>query len=449
MNKLFIETLGCPKNFNDSEGIAGIWERAGLTVTQSVEEADVILVNTCGFINDAKTESIDCIFDMIRFIHDKSQGKTPAKRYPLLVVSGCLSERYAEDMFLEIPEVDIFMGVNDYERLPEIVASHDNRCIYNSAAPEKFEEFSSRRLNDNPYSATLRIAEGCNNCCTYCVIPLIRGGYRSRPMENIIAEAERMAASGTREIILIAQDVTEYGYDLYGQLRLSELLRKLCEIDGLKWIRLMYCYEDKITDELIETMAAEGKICKYIDIPLQHVSDNVLSGMGRRSTAKSIRETIGRLREAMPDIHIRTTFITGFPGETEEEFAELVDFAEAYKLERLGVFPYSREEGTPAYDMSGQIEEEEKTARAESIMRRQVEVSRKVNEAKIGKVITVLVEGMDEEGAYMGRSEYDAPEIDGNVIFIDDTGRGELKPGDFAEVAIEDAFDYDLAGRRV
>ncbi len=449
MNKLFIETLGCPKNFNDSEGIAGIWERAGLTVTQSVDEADVILVNTCGFINDAKTESIDCIFDMIRFIHDKSQGKTPAKRYPLLVVSGCLSERYAEDMFLEIPEVDIFMGVNDYERLPEIVASHDSRCIYNSASPEKFEEFSSRRLNDNPYSATLRIAEGCNNCCTYCVIPLIRGGYRSRPMENIIAEAERMAVSGTREIILIAQDVTEYGYDLYGQLRLSELLRKLCEIDGLKWIRLMYCYEDKITDELIETMAAEGKICKYIDIPLQHVSDNVLSGMGRRSTAKSIRETIGRLREAMPDIHIRTTFITGFPGETEEEFAELVDFAEAYKLERLGVFPYSREEGTPAYDMSGQIEEEEKTARAESIMRRQVEVSRKVNEAKIGKVITVLVEGMDEEGAYMGRSEYDAPEIDGNVIFIDDTGRGELKPGDFAEVAIEDAFDYDLAGRRV
>ncbi len=258
-----------------------------------------------------------------------------------------------------------------------------------------------------------------------------------------------MAASGTREIILIAQDVTEYGYDLYGRLRLPELLRRLCEIDGLKWIRLMYCYEDKITDELIETMNSEEKICKYIDIPLQHVSDNVLSGMGRRSTAKSIRETICRLREAMPDIHIRTTFITGFPGETEEEFAELADFTEEYKLERLGVFPYSREEGTPAYDMSGQVEEEERTARAESIMRRQVEVSRQVNEAKIGKVVTVLVEDMDEEGVYTGRSEYDAPEIDGNVIFSDDTGRGELKPGDFAEVAIEDAFDYDLVGRRV
>ncbi len=449
MNKLFIETLGCPKNFNDSEGIAGIWERAGLTVTQSVEEADVILVNTCGFINDAKVESIDCVFDMIRFIRDKAQGNNTVKRYPLLVVSGCLSERYAEEMFLEIPEVDIFMGVNDYERLPEIVASHNSRRIYNSAAPEKFEEFSARWLSDNPYSATLRIAEGCSNCCTYCVIPRIRGGYRSRPMENIIAEAERMAASGTREIILIAQDVTEYGYDLYGRLRLPELLRRLCEIDGLKWIRLMYCYEDKITDELIETMNSEEKICKYIDIPLQHVSDNVLSGMGRRSTAKSIRETICRLREAMPDIHIRTTFITGFPGETEEEFAELADFTEEYKLERLGVFPYSREEGTPAYDMSGQVEEEERTARAESIMRRQVEVSRQVNEAKIGKVVTVLVEDMDEEGVYTGRSEYDAPEIDGNVIFSDDTGRGELKPGDFAEVAIEDAFDYDLVGRRV
>ncbi len=442
MNKLFIETLGCPKNFNDSECIAGIWEKAGMTVTQSIEEADVILVNTCGFINDAKTESIDCIFDMIRFIEDESGNK------PVLIVSGCLSERYAEDLFDEIPEVDIFMGVNDYERLPEIAVSYGSRCIYRSASPEKFEEFGARRLSDTPYSATLRIAEGCSNNCAYCVIPQIRGRYRSRSMENIIAEAERMAASGTKEIILIAQDVTEYGYDLYGQLKLPELLHKLCEINGLKWIRLMYCYEDKITDELIETMSDEDKICKYIDIPLQHVSDNVLRRMGRRSTARSIRETICRLREAMPDIHIRTTFITGFPGETEKDFIELADFAEEYRLERLGVFPYSREEGTPAYEMTGQVEEEEKKARAESIMRRQVEVSRHVNESKIGSVITVLVEGTDE-GAYIGRSEYDAPEIDGNVIFSDDTGRGKLKPGDFVKVAIEDAFDYDLVGRRV
>lgn len=449
MNKLFIETLGCPKNFNDSESIAGIWEKTGLTVTRSIEEADVILVNTCGFINDAKIESIDRIFDMIRFIHNKSQIKPQGREKPLLIVSGCLSERYAGELFDEMPEVDIFMGVNDYERLPEIVSAYDNRCIHHSSAPETFKEFSARKLDDNPYSATLRIAEGCDNHCAYCVIPQIRGRYRSRPLENIIAEAVQMAASGTREIILIAQDVTEYGCDLYGRQRLPELLQKLCEIDELKWIRLMYCCEDKITDELIEIMATEKKICKYIDIPLQHVSDNVLKGMGRGSTAKSIKKTIDRLRDAIPDIHIRTTFITGFPGETEEDFDELADFAETYRLERLGVFPYSGEEGTPANEMSGQIEEEEKIARADYIMRKQIEVSRRVNETKIGSVLTVLVEGIDEEGAYIGRSEYDAPEIDGNVIFSDDTGRGELRPGDFAEVAIEDAFDYDLVGRRI
>ncbi|MCQ2546537.1 MAG: 30S ribosomal protein S12 methylthiotransferase RimO [Clostridia bacterium] len=439
--RIFIETLGCPKNFNDSEGIAGICENAGMTITESPYDADVIIVNTCGFINDAKTESIDTLFSMAGIIEERTDKK------PLLIASGCLCERYAEVLAEEMPEVDVFIGVNDYERLPEII--REKKKVYRSSAPACFEEFSARKLEENPYTATLRIAEGCNNCCAYCVIPQIRGGYRSRPMENIIEEAERLAAAGTRELILIAQDVTEYGRDIYGKLMLPELLRKLCAIGGddidrgFRWIRLMYCYEDKITDELIEVMASEERICRYIDIPLQHISDNVLKGMRRRSTSQSIRDTIGRLREAMPDIHIRTTFITGFPDETEEDFDMLYDFAEEFRFERLGVFAYSQEEGTPAGDRKDQVPEEIRAERADSIMRMQVDISRECNDSKIGKVYDVIVDGIDEEGAYMGRTMYDAPEIDNTVIFSSDRN---LKPGDFVKVQVMDAFDYDLVG---
>ena len=449
--KLYIETLGCPKNFNDSEGIAGIWEKAGMTVIDNPYDADVILVNTCGFINDAKTESINTVFDMIRL-----------KERRILVVAGCLSQRYAEELAEEIPEVDIFMGVNDYERLPEILESYRTDCqigescdhapIYCSLAPCEFKEFSARKLEDNPYSATLRIAEGCNNCCAYCVIPQIRGGYRSRPMDSILAEAETMVAAGTREVILIAQDVTEYGRDIYGELKLPELLKKLCQIGGdeldkgFRWIRLMYCYEDKITDELIEVIASEERIANYIDIPLQHISDNVLKGMRRRSTSVSIRKTIERLRKAIPDIHIRTTFITGFPGETQEDYDTLYDFARDTRFERLGVFAYSQEEGTPAGDREDQIPEETKTERADSIMRMQVDISKEINDNKIGCVMDVIVDGTDEDGAYLGRTMYDAPEIDNTVIF---SSEENLKPGDFVKVHIMDAFDYDLVGVQV
>ena len=263
-------------------------------------------------------------------------------------------------------------------------------------------------------------------------------------MENIIEEAELLASKGCREIILIAQDVTEYGTDIYGRLMLPELLRKLCRVDGIRWIRLMYCYEDKITDELIEVMASEEKICDYIDIPLQHVSDGVLSAMNRHSTTESIKDTLGRLRTAMPDIHIRTTLITGFPGEREEDFDELVDFVENQKFERLGVFAYSREEGTVAGEMENQIDEEIKQARADSIMRRQMDISREVNEEKVGRIFEVLVDGQDEEGAYIGRTQYDAPEIDNTVIF---QAEQELVPGDLVKVVITDAFDYDIVGR--
>lgn len=438
--KLFIETLGCPKNFNDSEGIAGIWKNAGLALTEDLYEADAVLINTCGFINDAKKESIEKIFDMVRFAEAKDNDERP-----LIIVSGCLSERYGEELFDEIPEVDIMLGVNDYEQLPDIVKAHQNgkRQYTFSCSPTVFNELSAREIGENPYSETLRIAEGCNNCCAYCVIPQIRGPYRSRPMENIVEEATELASEGCKELILIAQDVTEYGRDLYGELKLPELLKKLCLIDGIQWIRLMYCYEDKITEELINVMANEDKICKYIDIPLQHISNSVLQSMNRHSTGESIRNTINRLREAMPDIHIRTTMITGFPGETEEDFEELLDFAEEYKIERLGVFAYSREEGTPAGEMSEQIDDDIKAERADIIMRHQLDISRAVNEAKKGLVMDVIVDEKDEDGAYLGRTQYDAPEIDNTVIFKSDN---ELAPGDMVRVKITDAFDYDLVG---
>ena len=438
--KLYIETMGCPKNFNDSEGAAGIWENSGMTITDNPYDADAIMVNTCGFINDAKQESIDMIFDMARLIEeDESVNRK------VLIVSVCLTQRFGDELYEEIPEIDIVLGVNEYEKLPEIVRNFKagQRQKHIGCNADTFAEFTARKYEDNPYTATVRIAEGCNNCCTYCVIPMIRGGYRSRPWEAVVDEVKEMAARGTKEIILIAQDVTEYGTDLYGRPSLPMLLRYLCKIEGIRWIRLMYCYEDKITDELIQIMAEEPKICHYIDIPLQHVSDNVLGRMNRRSTNESIRNTIGRLRKAVPDIHIRTTFITGFPGETEEDFDELYDFAAEMRFERLGVFAYSQEEGTVAGDMPDQIEEEIKAERADSIMRMQIEISKEVNESKIGQTLDVMVDSMDEEGAYIGRTQYDAPEIDNSVIFKSET---QLQPGDMVRVKVTDAFDYDLVG---
>lgn len=435
--KVYIETLGCPKNFNDTEVAKGyLCGDEAFELAVSPEEADIIMVNTCGFINDAKKESIDKIFEMSEY---KSEGKK-------LVVSGCLSERYSKELFEEMPEVDCFIGVNEYERLPEILKDLDTRknivggCIGDSLPRMR------RKLDDNPFTSTIKIAEGCNNCCAYCVIPSIRGGFRSKKMEDVLAEAEELAAAGCKELILIAQDVTNYGIDLYGEYKLPELLRQLCRVDGIHWIRLMYCYEDRITDELIEVMTSEPKICHYIDIPIQHASDAVLEAMNRRSTNDSIRGTIARLREAIPDIHIRTTLIVGFPGETEEDFEALVHFVETVRLERLGVFAYSREEGTPAGDREDQIEEVIKEERLDAIMRRQLDFSLEVNQAKIGKTFEVLVEERDEDGSYIGRTAYDAPEIDDSVLFTSDR---ELKAGDFVQVLIQDAFDYDLIGVEV
>ena len=435
--KVYIETLGCPKNFNDTEVAKGsLCGENDFTLAASPEDADIIMVNTCGFINDAKKESIDKIFEMSAYKH---AGKK-------LVVSGCLSERYSKELFDEMPEVDCFIGVNEYEQLPEIFRNLDMRKNLVGGCIGDTLPRMQRKLDDNPFTSTLKIAEGCDNFCAYCVIPSIRGGFRSKRMEDVLAEAEELAAAGCKELILIAQDVTNYGIDLYGAYTLPELLRQLCRIEGIVWIRLMYCYEDRITDELIAVMATEPKICHYIDIPIQHAADTVLTAMNRRSTGASIRTTIRKLREAIPDMHIRTTLIVGFPGETEDDFEALLDFVETMRFERLGVFAYSREEGTPAGEMENQIDEAVKEARLDAIMRRQLEISLAVNEAKIGKTFTVLVEERDADGSYIGRTAYDAPEIDDSVLF---TSKRALKAGDFVQVQINDAFDYDLIGVEV
>lgn len=435
--KVYIETLGCPKNFNDTEVAKGsLCGENDFTLAASPEDADIIMVNTCGFINDAKKESIDKIFEMSAYKH---AGKK-------LVVSGCLSERYSKELFDEMPEVDCFIGVNEYEQLPEIFRNLDMRKNLVGGCIGDTLPRMQRKLDDNHFTSTLKISEGCDNFCAYCVIPSIRGGFRSKRMEDVLAEAEELAAAGCKELILIAQDVTNYGIDLYGAYKLPELLRQLCRIEGIVWIRLLYCYEDRITDELIAVMATEPKICHYIDIPIQHAADTVLTAMNRRSTGASIRTTIRKLREAIPDMHIRTTLIVGFPGETEDDFEALLDFVETMRFERLGVFAYSREEGTPAGEMENQIDEAVKEARLDAIMRRQLEISLAVNEAKIGKTFTVLVEERDADGSYIGRTAYDAPEIDDSVLF---TSKRALKAGDFVQVQINDAFDYDLIGVEV
>lgn len=437
--KIYFDTLGCPKNFNDSEMAMGLMEQKGHAIVESADEADVIVVNTCGFINDAKKESIDEIFTMAQY---KEEGKK-------LIVSGCLAQRYADELFEEMPEVDGFVGVNEYERLPELVSSLDSNAErFKVIDPCNLEdlEIKARKLPENPYSATLKIAEGCDNVCAYCVIPKIRGPYRSRSRESILEEAESLAKAGCRELILIAQDVTYYGLDLYGRLELPRLLKELCKIDGIEWIRLMYCYEDRITDELIETMASEDKICNYIDIPIQHASDRILKSMNRRSTAKSLDETLGKLRAAMKDIHIRTTLIVGFPGETDEDYDKLIDFVEKQKFARLGVFAYSKEEGTPAAEMDDQIDDKVKAERLDGVMMRQMEISLELNRSKIGKIVEVMVDEKDDDGSYIGRTRYDAPEIDNSVIFVP---LNDHKPGDIVNVLIEDAFDYDLEGREV
>ena len=435
--KVYFETLGCPKNFYDTENAKGILEDAGFEICDDLETADFVVVNTCGFINDAKTESIERIFDMASAKRDDAK----------LVVSGCLSKRYSEELFEEMPEADAFVGVNEYEKLPELLRRlsenpGERKVLCENGYDEVLKPLP-RKLDENPYTATIKIAEGCDNVCAYCIIPFIRGGYRSKKMEDVVAEARALAEAGCRELVLIAQDVTCYGLDLYGEYSLAKLLKKLCEIEGIRWIRLMYCYDDRITDELIETIASEEKICNYLDIPIQHASDAILSAMNRRSNKADLVAKLDKIRKTIPDIRIRTTLITGFPGETEKDHEELLEFVENQKFARLGVFAYSMEEGTAAGEMENQVDEDVKAQRLDEIMRIQREISLENNCRLIGRTMEVMVDERDEDGSYIGRTRYDAPEIDNAVIF---TSNRELKAGDIVNVKIEDAFDYDLTG---
>ena len=440
--KVYFDTLGCMKNLDDADMARGILEKHGHKTVDDPDDADVIIVNTCGFIEPAKKESIDEVFNMAEY---RKQGKK-------LIVSGCLVQRYAMELYDEMPEVDGFVGVNDYENLPELLDNMETsgrfvkNSSYGSGSDAILSEDEVRYIGEGTYSTTLRISEGCDRNCAYCIIPKIRGPYRSKTEEALIAEAEKLASSGVKELSIIAEDTGCYGIDLYGEPRLDELLRKLCRIDGIEWIRLMYCYEDHITDELIRTMAEEDKICKYIDIPLQHASDAVLKRMRRRTTLTSIREKLDKLRKNIPGIAIRTTFITGFPGETDEDVALLEDFVDEQRFARVGVFTYSAEEGTDAAEMPEQVPEEIKEERRDLVMLRQLEISNEHNQEMIGRTYDVIIDEIDEDGSYIGRTRYDAPDIDNSVLFVSER---EHAPGDIVKVLIEEAYDYDLQGREV
>ena len=445
MKKIYIDTLGCAKNEYDSQMLAASLVQRGCSIVFEPEEADILIVNTCGFIEDAKKESIARIFELA----DEKD------RNVKLVVTGCLSERYHSELAEEMPEVDMFFGVNDYDDLPGILlgetpgrpeaacfdAARD--CVGASVDDLRYRE---RLFDEGSYFGYLKIAEGCNNACSFCAIPSIRGPYRSKRIEDCIREAQDMADAGIRELILIAQDTSQYGRDLYGELRLPELLRELCRIEGIEWIRLMYVYDNGITDELIETIANEPKICKYIDMPIQHVSDRVLHRMRRQSTGSSIRQTITKLRDRIPDVHVRTTLLVGFPGETQEDMAELLDFIDTMHIDRLGAFAFSDEEGTPSYELDGKLDEETKEARRDIVMEHQLRVSEELNEKKIGRVFEVIVDEITDDCVYSGRTRYDSPEIDCNVTFECEE---YLEPGDIVNVEIVNAYEYDLEGRAV
>ena len=431
-------SLGCAKNRVDAELMLSKLKEAGYALSEDPALADVAIVNTCGFIEDAKKESIDEILELISL---KKEGKIKA-----IVVTGCLAERYREEVLKELPEADAVIGIGANADIAEVVG----RALAGETT-ERFPEkeklpLDGGRVQSTPfYTAYLKVADGCDNRCSYCAIPLIRGGFRSRRMEDVVAEAETLARNGVRELMVIAQDTTRYGEDLYGKLMLPELLRRLCTVDGLEWIRLLYCYPDRVTDELIDTVAREPKILPYIDLPLQHCNGRLLSAMNRRGDRESLMALIRKLRRRIPGVILRTTLIAGFPGETEEEFCELAEFVKEARFERLGCFPYSREEDTPAYDLPGQIDEETKLRRQEIIMETQARIVEEQCEEMHGRTIRVLYEGFDRYAeCHYGRSAADSPDVDGKVFF---TVKGHKpRPGDFVDVLVTDHMDCDLIG---
>lgn len=440
MKILFI-SLGCDKNLSDSEEMLGILRGKGYEFTDDEQEAEIIVVNSCCFINDAKEESINTILEMAQC---KVYYKCKA-----LIVTGCLAERYKEEIYQEIPEVDAVLGTASYDKILEAVEG-----ALNGARPQIFMELGrlpeadgERVLTTGGYYAHLKIAEGCDKHCTYCIIPKIRGTYRSVPMDKLIAQAEALAEKGVKELILVAQETTLYGKDLYGEKSLHKLLKELCKINGIMFIRLLYCYPEEIYDELIDTIKEEKKICHYIDMPIQHCNDRILKKMGRRTNKQEIKAIVEKLRAAIPDIVIRTTLITGFPGETQEAFEEMMEFVDEMEFDRLGVFTYSPEENTPAASFDNQIDEDIKADRQCELMELQQEIAFEKSEDKIGQEMLAIIEGkVADENAYVGRTYMDAPNVDG-YVFIN-TGEA-LMTGDFVRVRITGAAEYDLIGELV
>ena len=437
MNILFI-SLGCDKNLADSETMLGMLASRGYQIVDEEEKADVIIVNTCCFIHDAMEESIETILQMAEY---KKSGSLKA-----LIVTGCMAERYREEITKEIPEVDAVLGTASYGHILDAVDEALKGHSYLMMEPlDTLPIIETHRLvTTGGHYAYLKIAEGCDKHCTYCIIPKLRGNFRSVPMDHLIKEAEQLAADGVKELILVAQETTLYGKDLYGEKKLPELLHKLCQISGIRWIRILYCYPEEITEELIQTMKEEPKICHYLDLPIQHASDGILKRMGRRTSKEELVHIISRLREEIPDITLRTTLITGFPGETQEQREELMDFVDEMEFDRLGVFTYSPEEGTPAASMPDQIEESIKEDRRAELMELQQEIAFEQAENMIGKEVLVMIEGkVADENAYVGRTYKDAPNVDG-LIFVNTDA--ELMSGDFAKVKVTGACEYDLIG---
>lgn len=437
MNILFV-SLGCDKNLVDTEVMLGLLAAKGHQMVDSEELADVIVINTCCFINDAKEESIQTILEMAEY---KKSGAIKA-----LIVTGCLAQRYRQEILDEIEEVDAVLGTTAYDKIVEAIdealLGHSTLQVEDVDALPLVE--SKRLVTTGGHFAYLKIAEGCDKHCTYCIIPKIRGNFRSVPMERLIREAEQLAEQGVKELILVAQETTLYGKDLYGEKSLPKLLKELCKISGIRWIRILYCYPEEITDELIQVMKEEDKICHYLDLPIQHASDAILKRMGRRTSKEQLKDIIKKLRREIPDIAIRTTLITGFPGETQEQHEELMEFVDEMEFDRLGVFTYSPEEGTPAAEFDDQIEEHIKEDRQAELMELQQEIAFELAEDMIGREVLVMIEGkVADENAYVGRTYKDAPNVDG-LIFVE-SGE-ELLSGDFARVRVTGALEYDLIG---
>lgn len=437
MKILFI-SLGCDKNLVDSEVMLGLLASRGYEMIDDEQEADIIVVNTCCFIHDAKQESVDNILEMAEY---KKTGKLKA-----LIVTGCLAERYRQEIIDEIPEVDAVLGTTAYDKILDAVdeALEGKHFLEMEDLQALPVVDTKRQITTGGHFAYMKIAEGCDKHCTYCIIPKIRGTYRSVPMEQLIKEAEELAAQGVKELILVAQETTLYGKDLYGEKSLHKLLKELCKVSGIQWIRILYCYPEEITDELIQVIKEEPKICHYLDLPIQHANDEILKRMGRRTSKQELIDIVTKLRKEIPDICLRTTLITGFPGETEEQHQELVEFVDEMEFDRLGVFTYSPEEDTPAATMPDQIEEEVKLERQAELMELQQEIAFDTAENMIGREMLVMIEGkIADEPAYVGRTYRDAPKVDG-LIFVE---TGELlMSGDFAKVTVIGAEEYDLIG---